>query len=483
MGKKIFISYSWGNSEHQEWIINLGTRLMNDTVDVILDRWSLKDGQDIHSFMEEMVKSDEIFRVLIISDKKYTEKANSREGGVGTETQIITPSIYSKEKQEKFIPIVLEKDEDGEAYLPVYLKSRKYIDFSKIEHFEDSYEDLLRNILEAPSLSKPKLGTKPPAYITETTINLSETNNKLRSIENQLKKNSRISPKELNNFTDLFLENLWEFDSENIPHDLIKYGEQLVNTLKAYKPLREDFIKYVDILSSFEIEDSEEILINFFEHSSIYNYPRDLINGGSWNPSRFDFFKIIFHELFIYTIAVCLKNKNYKLITDLYYSKYYRKDKYRKENEIESFEFLYNYHENLENYTSSVFNKVSGFGEYVITNLSESLKKEDLILADTLCYFVSYLNNPEPFKRWFPFTNLYRERLINSFFEKMTSENHFKKVKALFNVETNEELQEKLNHYKNDPGNRDRIRYGRGAFNYIPFIYELVNPDTIAMYR
>ena len=195
MNKKIFISYSWGNSEHQEWIVNLATRLMNDTVDVVLDRWSLKDGHDIYSFMEEMVKSDDIFRVLIISNKKYSEKSDVREGGVGTETQIITPSIYSKEKQEKFIPIVIERDENGEPYLPIYLKSRKYIDFSKVESFEDSYEELLRNILEAPSLPKPKLGNKPPTYITESTINLSETNNRLRTIENQLKKNNTISNK------------------------------------------------------------------------------------------------------------------------------------------------------------------------------------------------------------------------------------------------------------------------------------------------
>jgi len=123
MSKKIFISYSWGNSGHQEWVVNLATRLMNDTVDVILDRWSLKDGHDIHSFMEEMVKSDEIFRVLILSDRKYTQKANEREGGVGTETQIITPNIYSKEKQEKFIPVVLERDENEDPYLPIYLKA------------------------------------------------------------------------------------------------------------------------------------------------------------------------------------------------------------------------------------------------------------------------------------------------------------------------------------------------------------------------
>lgn len=480
MNKKIFISYSWGNSEHQEWIVNLATRLMNDTVDVVLDRWSLKDGHDIYSFMEEMVKSDEIFRVLIISNKKYSEKADIREGGVGTETQIITPSIYSKEKQEKFIPIVIERDDNGEPYLPIYLKSRKYIDFSRIESFEDSYEELLRNILEAPSLPKPKLGSKPPTYITESTINLSETNNRLRTIENQLKKNNTISNKELNLFVENFLDNLWNFEQINTPNDFKQYGEHLYNSLVSYKPLREDYIKFVDILSSYQIENSEEIIIEFFENAPVYNSPRDE-NTGSWSGTRFEIFKIIFHELFIYTIAICLKNKDYNLVADLLHSKYYKKEKYRNISEPESFVYLYNYHQNLENYFSQVYNKISGFGHYVITNLSDALKKEDVILADTLCYFVSYLDSNSVYETWFPNTYVYGENNKNNFFEKITSEKHFEKVKILFNVKTKQELQQKLNDYASK--NNERIRYGRNGFSRVPFIHELIKPDKIAIYR
>lgn len=480
MNKKIFISYSWGNNEHQEWIVNLATRLMNDTVDVELDRWSLKDGHDIFSFMEEMVKSEEIFRVLIISNKKYSEKADSREGGVGTETQIITPSIYSKEKQEKFIPIVIERDEKGEPFLPIYLKSRKYIDFSRIENFEDSYEELLRNILEAPSLPKPKIGIKPPVYITDSTINLSETNNKLRTIENQLKKSNSVSIKELNNFIDLFLDNLWNYEQRNTSNDLKLYGEQLYNSLVSYKPLREDYIKFIDILSSYEIENSEDVLIEFFENAPLYNSPRE-DNGGSWMESRFEIFKIIFHELFIYTIAICLKNKNYKLVADLLHSKYYNKDKYRVKKEANSFVFLYKYHDNLENYMSKTFNKITGFGDYIITNLSEGLKKEEVILADTLCYFVSYLDSKSVYDTWFPNTYIYGERQSSSFFEKITSQKHFEKIKVIFNILTKEELQDKLNTYANN--SKDRIRYGRGGFNHIPFINEIVKPEAISIYR
>jgi len=91
---KIFISYCWTNPNHEDWVINLAERLVSDGVDVVIDKWDLKEGQDKFNFMETMVKSNDIQKVLIILDKKYSEKAEQRTGGVGTEAQIISPKIY-----------------------------------------------------------------------------------------------------------------------------------------------------------------------------------------------------------------------------------------------------------------------------------------------------------------------------------------------------------------------------------------------------
>lgn len=479
MDKKVFISYSWGNKEHQDWIVNLGKRLMADTVEVILDRWSLKDGHDVHSFMEEMVKSDEIFRVLIICDEKYKIRADEREGGVGTETQIITPNLYSKEKQEKFIPIVLDRNEEGNPYLPVYLSSRKYIDFSKEEDFEGSYEDLLRNILEVPAIPKPKLGAKAPAYITENKIDFSETNSKIRTIENQLKKNQNLNQKNASNFIEIFLEKLWDFNVGETPNDIEGFGIKLTETLKSFKPLREDFIKFIDLLSSSEADFSSELMIEFFENAPLYLKPKD--ERSSWSGSEFDTFKIIFQELFIYTIAISLKNKNYNLISELLNSKYFIKDPYYQNKEPSSFTFLYHYHENLENYFHKTYNKITGFGHYLITNLSDQINKEELILADTLCYVISYLNSTNFHDTWFPNTYLYGERNSFNFFEKISSKKHFEKIKSIFNIENEDELKEKL--INNKENSTDRIRYGKGGFSHVPFVYELIKPDKISIYR
>ena len=127
----------------------------------MLDKWELKEGQDKYAFMERCVNDPDITKVLIICDRVYAQKANNRTGGVGDETVIISGEIYGKMKQEKFIPIIAERDDEGNEYLPAYIKTRIYIDLSDATKYEEQYEKLLRNIYEKPQLVKPKLGKKP----------------------------------------------------------------------------------------------------------------------------------------------------------------------------------------------------------------------------------------------------------------------------------------------------------------------------------
>ena len=77
--------------------------------------------------MGKKVTDPEIKKVAIICDNVYSEKADNRAGGVGTETQIILPEVYQKEDQNKFVAVVAERNEDGQAYLPACYKSTIYI--------------------------------------------------------------------------------------------------------------------------------------------------------------------------------------------------------------------------------------------------------------------------------------------------------------------------------------------------------------------
>lgn len=49
---KLFISYSWSNPTHEQWVIDLATELTQSGVHVILDKWDLKEGNDSVVFME-----------------------------------------------------------------------------------------------------------------------------------------------------------------------------------------------------------------------------------------------------------------------------------------------------------------------------------------------------------------------------------------------------------------------------------------------
>ena len=90
---KLFISYSWSNSTHEQWVTDLATELREAGVDVILDKWDLKEGYDAVAFMEKMVTDPDIKKVAIVTDETYAKKADGRAGGVGTETQIISKEV------------------------------------------------------------------------------------------------------------------------------------------------------------------------------------------------------------------------------------------------------------------------------------------------------------------------------------------------------------------------------------------------------
>lgn len=158
---KVFISYAWGSEEYQSKVLALASDLMGDGVNVVFDRWSLKEGNDTYAFMEQSVTDTEITNVLILLDPNYEKKANARDGGVGTETQIISPEVYNKVKQEKFLPVIFERGENGEIPKPQYLKGMLHFDLSQEETYDIEYQRLVRRLYGIEVVKKPDLGNAP----------------------------------------------------------------------------------------------------------------------------------------------------------------------------------------------------------------------------------------------------------------------------------------------------------------------------------
>jgi SEFIR domain len=80
---KAFISYSWSSQKHAEWVLQLARELVENGVNVVLDKWSLKEGHDAIEFMEKMVADADIKKVIVVLDQVYATKADSRTGALG----------------------------------------------------------------------------------------------------------------------------------------------------------------------------------------------------------------------------------------------------------------------------------------------------------------------------------------------------------------------------------------------------------------
>ena len=143
---KVFISYSWHPIENKNRVKDLADKLISDGIDVVIDIYDLQPGNDRFYYMERMVTDPSIEKVLIICNSIYSNKADMRQGGVGTESMIITPEVYSSVSQTKFIPILFERDKNGEPCLPVYLRSKFYFDFSDPVNYIQEYNNLVNHI-------------------------------------------------------------------------------------------------------------------------------------------------------------------------------------------------------------------------------------------------------------------------------------------------------------------------------------------------
>ena len=163
----VFISYSWTSHEHVAWVSNLARRLRANGVDVHLDRWDVRLGHDLYLFMEQY--ADPSARVLVVLSDDYGPKADRRgeqHSGVGTETTIVSATVYAHLGGNRVIPVVPDSGTVSEdPVVPRYLIGRTWIDFRR-DH-EAAYEQLLRDLHDTPIEVAPPLGANPFSGTTE----------------------------------------------------------------------------------------------------------------------------------------------------------------------------------------------------------------------------------------------------------------------------------------------------------------------------
>ncbi len=298
---KVFISYSWTSDEYADSVKSLAEKLISNGVDVVLDRWDLKPGNDVFVFMEQMVTNSEIKKVLVMCDKRYAERADNREGGVGTESTIISQEVYNQVDQEKFIPVITERGENGEPHLPTFMKSRIYIDISDPKFFERGYEELLRTITGRPASEKPPMG-KPPAYLSQTNRSTSPTTFALRAFESALMNAKPHSTGLARDYLDsLFkaLENL-QINIENTK-EKDERDALMLERLEDWNSLRDEWISFLYLISRYATDSRVfEAIPSFFDSALKLTLEQ---RQNVWNQHL----NFIIHEAFLYASTIFMQ--------------------------------------------------------------------------------------------------------------------------------------------------------------------------------
>lgn len=386
---KIFLSYAWGTDEHDKNVILFATDLKKDGVEVVFDKWQLKEGFDTYAFMEKSATDPSITNVLVLLDPVYAEKADSRIGGVGTETQIISPEVYCEVEQDKFIPVVFERDEDGKICKPKYLRGLLHFDLTQDEKYDVEYQRLVRRLYGIDTIKEPELGN-PPAWLEE----IPKVSYKSK-VSNEFFKGSspdKLKKKKFNENLSEVIKQIFDYSYINID-DLTKEYSELV-------PFRDEFLLLLKS-SDYIIEGYIEVIsaLEALATRIRKDYTRDM-----------SLKKTLVHEFFVYIISYYFKQKDKEALRYILNKTYFiGSSNYNKDDD--SYNSFYNYNAELNQAVCKRDDKkyYGGTANLWMELINIDIcNKNEFVFADLFCYNCSYLiENYKSGWEWFPITYVF----------------------------------------------------------------------------
>jgi len=460
---RVFISYSWSSRAHEQWVLNLATRLREDGADVILDKWDLREGHDAVAFMEKMVADATVTKVVIVSDRIYADKADRRRGGVGTETQIISGEVYGKTDQNKFCAVLSELAQDGSPFLPTYYKSRIYIDLSNEEIYGTNYEQLLRWVFDKPAYPKPILGN-PPAFITEDASEMLPVSGKFRRVIEALRRNSSDALPLLEDYCEAISSNLESFRIKDTSAD--KYDDEVMQSIDRFLPYRAEMIQVFSLIGRQGLgEEYVSTIHRLFENLIPYlQRPKSMGHYRTWD---FDNFRFIIWELYLYAIAILLRLGRFRAVSALMNTHFYIDDASTYGGTaMQSYRIL---HESLESFDYRnkrlQLNRLSLRADVIERRSRTSgLDFRYLMQADFVLFFrdaqAGAIASHYQYN-WWPDTLVYgsRSRAPFEIFARAESKAYFDKLKIIFQIDKKEELAATLNTFKEQKMLLPRFNY------------------------
>jgi len=440
---KAFISYSWSSQSHRDLIRSYSERLIQDGVDVILDQWSLSEGQDKYAFMEKAVTDSSVTHVLIFSDRQYAQKADERKAGVGTESQLISKEVYNKVDQKKFIPIVCERDENGEPYIPAYLKSRIAMDFSTLEAANRNWEQLIRVLFGKPLYEKPELGT-PPSFLAEAESRPSlPTIGKFSSLRDALlnaRPTVELARKDFLTSAIEYADSLRVREKPTVEH----IDEKILADLRTLLPLRDQLVDWLIIESSLSTPRFDDMVTSFLESILSLKYrPQEITH---WNIAWFDAHALFVYDMFLYVVAILIANDRYATIRHLFDMHYLLPDaEAQRGRDFVAYDEFYTYSEALKYRNKRLKLQRSSLIADTIKERAthRDISFRDVMQAELVILLVTLLSNDH---RWYPHTLIYTGRGGTRFplFVRAAQHRYFERLKIITGIDSGDELREKF---------------------------------------
>lgn len=460
---RLFVSYSWSTPEHEQWVVELATALVESGVDVMIDKWDLKEGHDSIAFMEKMVTDESITKVIIVCDEAYASKADGRAGGVGTETQIISPEIYAKQSQDKFVAVLAERDSTGKPYLPTFYKSRIYIDLSELEKYSDNFEKLLRWIFDKPLHVRPERG-KPPSFVVEIDSPLLGTSILARRVIDGFKGDKGFTRGAFDEYLSTFSENLERF---RISGNDGEADDQIIKSIEDFVPSRNEFLSVLNTASQYgDIDTYAQRLHKFFE--SLIPYLSNPPTINTWKDIDFDNFKFIIHELFLYALALLLRAEKFGSANYLLSQPYYIfANASNGKDPITDFTVFRKHMNSLVARNKRLNTRRLSLRADLLEQRSKNalVQFNYLMQADFVCFLREEISNVNGYINWWPETLLYADRYYGPFeiFARSTSRLYLMRTLPLLGTLEIATLNAKLTEFSVD--GRKLPRWEGNSFN------------------
>lgn len=438
MKPRAFISYSWSSAGHQARIRQWAEQLVNDGVDVVLDVWDLKEGDDKYAFMEKMVTDESVTHVLVFSDSEYAAKADARKAGVGTESQIISREVYAKVQQSKFLPIACEFNDSGEPFLPMYFKSRIWIDFSSPEAANDNWEQLIRVLYGKPAYEKPTLGSAPTYVTTDVSVPASPAATKFASLKQAIIQDKRG----LKLYRQDFLNACCEYaDTLRIRErpDVTNMGQRVLEDCGKLKLVRDQIVDWVLLEAGINpSHDFGEALVSVLERMlELKSRPPEI---NSWNDVWFEAHRVFVYETFLYIVAALIKTEAFDTLHLILTSHYLRPETEASgANRFDTFDAFYGYSESLQILAPEGKKLHAPAAELVKRQADRTdLPFSTVMQAELLVLMMAFITEES---RWYPQTLHYSSHAGGfPFFVRAARHRDFQKLAKITGIDSGDEL-------------------------------------------